>query len=105
MTKFKKGNKIGLGRVKGSTNTTTKNVKQAFQLLVENNLEQMTEDLKSLKPKERIDVIINLTSYFSPRMKAVEVEANVKTNDMLSELTQKIYEMNDDEIDKLCEDD
>ncbi len=72
MTNFK-GTPNLSGRPKNSVNKTTNVVKQCFTTLLETNLEQLQSDLNSLKPYERIKIMLELANYVLPRMKAVEV--------------------------------
>jgi len=70
------GNK---GRPKGSTNQRTTRLRDKFLKLVEANESTLHEDLQSLKPKERLDVILNLASYLIPKLKATEMTLEDKT--------------------------
>lgn len=79
---FEKGNKLG-GRKKGSKNKATTNIREAFQSLIENNLERIQEDMDSLDAKDRLNYIISLTNYCVPKLKATElkVESDYNTGD------------------------
>lgn len=66
-----KGEKIG-GRVKGTPNKITVNIRESFRLLVENNMEQIERDLLELKPNERIKAITELSKFCVPTLKAVD---------------------------------
>jgi hypothetical protein len=57
------------GRPKGSQNKTTGEIRSIFQSLLEQNLEQMTDDIKALEPKQRIDVLLKLTEFILPKVK------------------------------------
>ncbi len=71
--RFKEGNDFGKGRVKGSANKATGQVREAFNDLIENNLEGLQEDLDSLEPKDRLKLLIDLAGFCVPRMKAIEI--------------------------------
>jgi DNA primase catalytic subunit len=66
-----KKNKTG-GREMGTPNKITKDIRESYQLLIENNLEQIETDLKELTPKERIEVLIKLSEYVIPKLNKVE---------------------------------
>jgi biopolymer transport protein ExbD len=68
------------GRPKGSANKNTVEIRNSFQYLIENNLEQLESDLKELKPFERIKVILELSKFVLPTMKAVEVTDALNEN-------------------------
>ncbi|MBK0383558.1 hypothetical protein I5M32_11375 [Pedobacter sp. SD-b] len=66
------GQKFG-GRTKGTTNKDTAEIRNSFQLLIENNLKQLEQDLKALEPKDRVKAIIDLSKFVIPIMKATEL--------------------------------
>ena len=51
-----KGIKTG-GRTAGAVNKTTAEIREHYQNLVSNNLEQLDDDLKSLEPLQRLKMI------------------------------------------------
>lgn len=59
---------------KGVPNRTTQQVREAFQLLVENNLEQMQSDLDALTPRDRLRFIIDLSKFILPQLQAVSID-------------------------------
>ena len=66
------GQKFG-GRKAGTQNKDTAEIRANFQYLIENNLEQLETDLKELKPFERIKVILELSKFVLPTLKATEL--------------------------------
>jgi hypothetical protein len=71
---FTKGNTLGKGRKQGSRNINTELVRTAFSNLVESNLEQLERDLKELEPKDRLKIVIELSKFILPTLKAVELQ-------------------------------
>ena len=65
------------GRPKGKPNKDTAEIRANFQLLIEGNLQQLEDDLNSLKPFERIKVILELAKFVIPQLKATELTASV----------------------------
>jgi hypothetical protein len=59
---------------KGIPNKATSEVRKAFQLLVENNLERLQNDLDELEPKDRIKFILDLAKFILPTLQAVSVD-------------------------------
>ena len=57
-----KGKKTG-GRVKGTPNKTSEEIRQSLVKLLSNNLEQLQKDLETLKPKERATILISLAKH------------------------------------------
>ncbi len=82
------------GRKPGIPNKVTTKIREAFQKLIEDNLEGLDSDLKSLKHSDRIKFIIDLASFIVPRLKAIEVTNNDVT-DNHSELINKLLKIPD----------
>ena len=66
------------GRPPGATNKNTKEIREAFKKLIELNLEQMQKDLKELEPRDRLKMIIDLSSFILPKMK--QTDMNIETD-------------------------
>jgi len=67
------------GRKVGSVNRTTKEVRESFSLLLSNNLEQMNKDLQSLEPFQRIKILLELSKFIIPTLRAVDVKTDNDT--------------------------
>lgn len=63
-----------LGTRKGVQNRTTQQVRKAFQLLIDDNLEQMQDDLDALTPRDRLRFIIDLSKFILPQLQAVSID-------------------------------
>jgi hypothetical protein len=57
------------GRTKGVANKTTAEIREHYQKLVSDNLEQLNNDLKSLEPLQRLKMIIELSKFVVPTLK------------------------------------
>ena len=69
---MKGGKRDGAGRPHGSKNKTQEQIREYFQQLLSENLEQLSEDLQSLKPEQRIKVLLELSKFVLPQLKAIE---------------------------------
>jgi hypothetical protein len=80
---------------KGVPNKTTKAIRQYFQELLTENLDQLKHDIAMLAPENRIRVLLELSRYVVPRLNAVHYieEKNDSQNLDLSELTDEELEM------------
>ena len=74
-----KGIKTG-GRTAGAVNKNTAEIRENFQNLVSNNLEQLNEDLKKLEPLQRLKIIIEMAKFVVPTLKATELTGGEDNN-------------------------
>ena len=74
--RFAEGNE---GRPKGIPNKTTTEIKEAFQMLLEDNLPTLQRDISSLEPKERVKFMLDLASFIIPKMKSVDLKDKKET--------------------------
>ena len=88
------GKKTG-GRQKGTPNKTTAFSKQVIQEIVSDytNSENLMNELAALEPKERLDVMIKLMGFITPKPQSVDMTLTtekVKTiEDTLAELSKE----------------
>ena len=64
------------GRPKGAGNKVTNKIKEAYQMLVENNLDNMTEwlgEIAERNPKEAMELMLKLSEYIIPKLARQEV--------------------------------
>lgn len=66
------GRKFG-GRKPGVPNKATSEIRNAIQLIVENNIQQLDNDLATLEPKDRIKAITDLAAFVLPKLKATDL--------------------------------
>ena len=60
------------GRPKGSKNKSTETVRNSFQLLIQNNLEQLQSDLEEMTPKDRFNSIVSLAKFVLPTLNSID---------------------------------
>jgi hypothetical protein len=72
------------GRTKGTPNRNTTEIREQFQSLINDNLEQMDKDLKALEPKDRIKAIIDLAKFCVPTLKAIDYTDNNTDKERIS---------------------
>jgi hypothetical protein len=73
---FAEGN---TGRKAGTPNKATTEIKEAFQMLLEDNLPTLQRDISSLEPKERVKFMLDLASFIIPKMKSVDLKDQTET--------------------------
>ena len=85
------------GRPKGSVNKSSNEIRETFQLLLENNIEKIQEDLNELAPKDRIKLLLDLSNFIIPKMKSVDLKAD-KTETITIDFNESIgWNKTDDE--------
>jgi hypothetical protein len=67
-----KGYKTG-GRSLGTENKITKDIREHFSNLIEMNLETFQKDIETLKPIDRVKVLIELSKFVIPTLKAIDM--------------------------------
>ena len=77
------------GRKAGSLNRATKDIRDAFTLLIENNIDTLQKDLDSLEPKERVKLLLDMAQFVVPKMKSVDLKAD-KTETILIDFSEDI---------------
>lgn len=75
--RLKKGSNLNpKGRPKGLANKTTTEIREAYQNLVEMNLDNMTEWLKQVAekdPNKAMELMLKLSEYFIPKLARQEI--------------------------------
>lgn len=59
------------GRVKGTPNKTTAELRQLVASIVEKNIDKVNDDLAKMQPKDRVAMLEKLMAYVLPRMQAI----------------------------------
>jgi hypothetical protein len=75
--RFTEGNS---GKPKGAVNKTSNKIREAFQKLIEDNLENMTIWLMQVAaddPKAALDIVTKLGEYTTPKLARVETKHEI----------------------------
>ena len=95
---FKKGNKEG-GRKRGSKNKVTQETRELFNILLQNNLKKLEKKFNELEePDKFIKLTFELAQFCTPKLRSVELEAEVNTNQptIRSFSIKDFYKVNDE---------
>ena len=71
------------GRAKGSENKTTKDIKEAYRMLIEANLDNLTgwiERIAEKDPEKAIRILSDLSEYVIPKLARQELTGQIKQN-------------------------
>lgn len=96
MGRYKKGESGNPnGRPKGAVARTTREMKEALQLIIDNNLYRLQEDLDKMSPGIRWTVLEKLKKYVIPTMSQTKIDAEV-SGDINIKITFEDDILNDD---------
>ncbi|QDP66842.1 MAG: hypothetical protein Unbinned5213contig1001_30 [Prokaryotic dsDNA virus sp.] len=82
---FKVGNKFA-GSRKGIPNKTTKQIREAFKLLVEDNLPNMKvwlSDIAEDDPEKALNIILKMSEFIVPKLQRQEIEHEVRDKQVI----------------------
>ena len=74
---FQKGHNLGKGRPKGSPNKTTQEVRDAYQMFAENNLDKFQDWINLVakdNPAKAMELVLSLSEYFIPKLQRTETD-------------------------------
>ena len=94
-----RGIKTG-GRTKGTPNKTTSEIREHFQNLITENLGQLNQDLKELEPLQRLKMIIELSKFVVPTLKATDLSLSDNQEEKFNQIviTRIIKNANDQTV-------
>lgn len=78
-----KGHKKVGGRQKGSQNKATKDIKEAYRLLIETNIPNLTKWVKTIAekdPAKAINILSELSEFVIPKLARTEMIADITQN-------------------------
>ncbi len=84
------------GRIAGTPNKVTADVRSTIKKIIEDNIEQVSADIASLSPKDRVAIIEKLLQYVIPKIQAVEFDAS-KTVSTAQELLKNMARHHEEE--------
>tara|TARA_B100001564_G_C20658897_1_gene680592 strand:- start:375 stop:662 length:288 start_codon:yes stop_codon:yes gene_type:complete len=87
---FEKGNQLA-GSRKGIPNKTTAEIRNAFQLLVEDNLDNMKvwlSDVAQEDPERALEIILKMSEYIVPKLSRTEVKADITDKSIVINLNR-----------------
>ncbi len=87
-----KGKKTG-GRVKGTPNIITADIRAKINAIVEKQVDNIETDLMALEPKERLMIVEKFLSYCLPKLQAQSFEIDFQ-NLSEQQLDQIINQLN-----------
>lgn len=86
---FKVGNKLA-GSRKGKPNKATKEIREAFKLLVEDNLPNMKvwlSDVAEEDPEKALNIILKMSEFIVPKLQRQEIEHEIRDKQVVINVT------------------
>ncbi len=65
----------------------TDGIRERFQSILNENLEQLTKDLQTLEPKDRIKFLLDISRFVLPTLKSIESKESLQVE-------QPIFDIN-----------
>ena len=87
---FEKGNNLA-GSRKGIPNKTTAEIRNAFQLLIEDNLDNMKvwlSDVAAEDPERALEIMLKMAEYIVPKLSRTEVKADITDKSIVINLNR-----------------
>lgn len=87
---FEKGNNLA-GSRKGVPNKTTAEIRNAFQLLIEDNLDNMKvwlSDVAQEDPERALEIMLKMAEYIVPKLSRTEVKADITDKSIVINLNR-----------------
>ena len=72
--KFKTGNKNGKGRPQGAPNKIPTSLRDSVYKLIVDHWEDVEKDLKTVKGKNRLEIICKLLVFCLPRLESISIQ-------------------------------
>jgi hypothetical protein len=85
------------GRPAGIENKITTKFKGLVNLIIEDNLKSFNEDLKSLEPKDRLNIIVKLMEFVLPKSHKIEGELTTMPNIMFINVSETYNSLLEDQ--------
>tara|TARA_B100001059_G_scaffold86666_1_gene84844 strand:- start:1188 stop:1490 length:303 start_codon:yes stop_codon:yes gene_type:complete len=98
---FKPGHNLSKGRPKGASNKSTEIVKKNVAILLENNIQLVQEDLDSMKPRDRVNALLQFMKFLIPTQKAVEVENRISQEEINEDYINKLMAIPEENFDRV----
>ena len=98
---FESGHSLATGRPKGSSNKSSEIVKKNVALLLENNIQLVQDDLDSMKPRDRVNALLQFMKFVIPTQKAVEVDNRVSQEELNENYINRLMEIPEENFDRV----
>ena len=82
--RYRKGESGNLsGRPNGSENVATSQVRKLWSDLILENVDQLKEDFRELKPRDRLAIAVKISNFLLPRLQSIQYDVYPEWADLL----------------------
>lgn len=82
---FKKGQSGNpKGKIKGTENNITRDIKEAYRMLIEKNIDNISiwlDDIAQESPEKAFYILMSLTEYVIPKLARTDASVKVESNE------------------------
>ena len=96
---FKPGHNLSKGRPKGASNKSTETIKRSISMLLENNIDNVQSDLDEMRPRDRVNALLQFMKFVIPTQKAVEIDTRTSQEELNEAYIQKLMDIPEENFD------
>ena len=96
--KFTKGNKIGKGRPRGSTNLASREIRGIMTNIVSDNIEQAKKRFEALDDTQYFKVLGMFLKHILPQQKQIEMEVQSNEDEYQEEIIKRLDKLSDKQV-------
>tara|TARA_X000001036_G_C20394286_1_gene689959 strand:+ start:83 stop:391 length:309 start_codon:yes stop_codon:yes gene_type:complete len=100
---FEPGHNLSKGRPKGASNKSTEIVKKNVAVLLENNIQLVQDDLDSMKPRDRVNALLQFMKFVIPTQKAIEVDNRITDEERNEDFINRLMAIPEENFERLDE--
>lgn len=87
--KFEKGKTKTGGRVAGTPNKATTDIRTKIAALIDNHFDTIQGDLEDLEPKDRVTAYLKFLEYVLPKKREERIDLSTLTEEQIDDLLNK----------------
>jgi len=100
---FEKGHKFGKGRPKGSTNKTSKDIREVSAMMLKGQMELLEKKLPTLKDADYIKAIGLLYKYVLPQQKQIEMDVQNEEVNYTVEIIDRLDQVTNAQVEEVLD--
>lgn len=86
---FEKGKPKTGGRIAGTSNKVTADIKTKISALIDEQFDAISEDLELLEPKDRVTAYLKFLEYVLPKQRETRIDLSTLSDEQIDDLLNK----------------